>query len=156
MIHPKHRRTEETEGNQARRRCYDIEELVKLALDCGLQLHRDVGPGLLESAYQAFLAAALVERGLIVEEQKAITVTYRGVTVKDAFRVDLLVEDSLILEIKSLERLAPVHSMQLLTYLRMTDLPVGLLMNFGADLFREGVKRILNNRSDYTAPSSFR
>ena len=88
-----------------------------------------------------------------MEVQKPVPVTYRGLVIRDAFRADLLVEQRLVIEVKSLERLAPVHSKQLLTYLRLMDQPLGLLMNFGADLFRNGIKRIINNRSDYVAPS---
>ena len=131
----------------------DIEQLAKAAIDCGFQVHQDIGPGLLEAAYEAFLAAALAERGLRVQTQTPVPVTYRGATIRDAFRVDLLVEGRLIIEVKSLERLAPVHSKQLLTYLRLMNLPLGLLMNFGADLFRDGLKRVINNRSDYLAPA---
>jgi iron complex transport system substrate-binding protein len=81
-----------------------------------------------------------------------VPVTYRGVIIRNACRVDLLVENSLIIEIKSVERLAPVHAKQLLTYLRLSGLPLGLLMNFGAEMFRNGIKRVINNRSDYLAP----
>ena len=130
----------------------DIETLARIAIDCGFQVHQDIGPGLLESAYEAFLAANLAERGLIVERQKAVPVTYRGVRVRDAFRADIIVEGQLIIEIKSLERFAPIHSKQLLTYLRMYEQPIGLLMNFGTSLFRDGVMRVINNRSDYVAP----
>jgi iron complex transport system substrate-binding protein len=130
----------------------DIEWLAKTAIDCGFQVHDDIGPGLLETAYEAFLAALLAERGLAVEVQKPVPVTYRGVVIRDAFRADLLVERSLVIEVKSVERLAPVHSKQLLTYLRLMDKPLGLIMNFGAEMFRHGLKRIINNRSDYVAP----
>jgi iron complex transport system substrate-binding protein len=131
----------------------DIEQLAKAAIDCGFQVHQDIGPGLLETAYEAFLAAALAERGLRVQAQVSVPVTYRGVAVRDAFRVDLLVEDRLIIEVKSVERLAPVHAKQLLTYLRLLDQPLGLLMNFGAETLRDGLKRVINNRSDYQAPA---
>jgi GxxExxY protein len=133
---------------------HDIEWLAKAAIDCGFQLHDDIGPGLLETAYEAFLATLLAERGLRVEVQKPVPVTYRGVVIRNAFRADILVEQRLVIEVKSVERLAPVHSKQLLTYLRLMDQPLGLLMNFGADLFRNGLKRIINNRSDYVAPSA--
>lgn len=126
-----------------------IEQLTTVAIDCGFQVHNEIGPGLLETAYEAFLAAALTERGLRVEMQRPVPVTYRGVAVRDAFRIDLLVEGKLIIEVKSLERLAPVHAKQLLTYLRLMDLPLGLLMNFGADMFRNGLKRVVNDRSDF-------
>jgi iron complex transport system substrate-binding protein len=131
----------------------DIEWLATTAIDCGFEVHRDIGPGLLETAYEAFLAACLADRGLHVEIQKLVPVTYREIVVRDAFRADLLVEQKLVIEVKSVERLAPVHSKQLLTYLRLMDQPLGLLMNFGADMFRNGVKRVINNRSDYVAPS---
>ena len=127
----------------------DVESLAKAAVDCGFRLHDEIGPGLLETAYEAFLAASLAERGLQVEVQKPVPVTYRGVAVREAFRIDLLVEKTLIVEVKSVERLAPVHAKQLLTYLRLMDLPLGLLMNFGADMFRVGLKRVINNRSDF-------
>ena len=130
-----------------------IEALAKVAVDCGFRVHDEIGPGLLEAAYEAFLAALLVERGLRVEAQKPVPVTYRGVIIREAFRVDLLVERTLVIEVKSVERLAPVHSKQLLTYLRLMEQPLGLLMNFGADMFRNGVKRVINNRSDYVAPA---
>jgi iron complex transport system substrate-binding protein len=131
----------------------DIEWLAKAAIDCGFKLHDEIGPGLLEAAYEAFLAASLAERGLRVEAQKPVPVAYRGLVVREAFRVDLLVEGILIIEIKSVERLAPVHAKQLLTYLRLTNQPLGLLMNFGADMFRNGLKRVINNRSAYVAPT---
>jgi GxxExxY protein len=128
---------------------FGIEQLAKAAVDCGFQVHQDIGPGLLEAAYEAFLAALLVERGVRVETQKLVPVTYRGAVVRDAFRIDLLVERKLIIEVKSVERFAPVHAKQVLTYLRLMNLPLGLLMNFGADLFRNGVKRVINDRSDF-------
>jgi iron complex transport system substrate-binding protein len=131
---------------------HEIEWLAKTAIDCGFKVHDDIGPGLLETAYEAFLAARLAERGLRVEVQKPVPVEYRGVLIRNAFRADLLIEGSLVIEVKSVERLAPVHSKQLLTYLRLMDQPLGLLMNFGADMFRTGLKRVINNRSDYVAP----
>jgi iron complex transport system substrate-binding protein len=85
--------------------------------------------------------------------QQPVPVTYRGVVIRDAFRADLIVERTLIIEVKSLEKLAPVHSKQLLTYLRLMNQPLGLLMNFGADMFRDGLKRVINNRSDYVTPA---
>jgi iron complex transport system substrate-binding protein len=96
----------------------------------------------------------MVERGLHIEVQKPVPVKYHGVLIRDAFRADLLLDGRLIIEIKSVERLAPVHSKQLLTYLRLMNQPLGLLMNFGADMFRTGLKRIINNRSDYVAPTA--
>jgi len=104
----------------------------------------DLGPGLLESFYEAALAASLRRRGLGVETQRPISVEYEGL-ILDGFRVDILVEQTLLIEVKSLERLAPVHGKQLLTYLRLMKQPLGLLMNFGCATFREGIKRVVNN-----------
>lgn len=127
----------------------DIEELARIAVDCGLQLHRDLGPGLLESVYEAVLATQLARFGLAVERQKILPVAYDGIALADGFRVDLWVESQLIIEVKSVERLAPVHSKQLLTYIRLARQPVGLLMNFGGETFREGLKRIVNGPSRF-------
>jgi iron complex transport system substrate-binding protein len=127
----------------------DIEELARIALDCGLVLHRELGPGLLETVYELLLFELLRERGLFVERQKAIPITFRGRMLDERFRVDLLVEHTLLIELKSTERHAPVHAKQVLTYLRLMDLPLGFLMNFGAATFKEGVKRLAN---DYYRP----
>jgi GxxExxY protein len=128
------------------------EALAKAAVGCGFRLHDDLGPGLLESAYEAFLAAMLRELGLNVEVQKPVPVFYRGIVIRDAFRADLLVERSLVIEVKSIESLGRVHAKQLLTYLRLLDQPLGLLMNFGADMFRNGVKRVINPRCGCSGP----
>lgn len=131
-----------------------LEELARNIVDCGFALHDDLGPGLLESAYESFLAAALRDRGFGVEQQRSVAVTYKGVAIKAAFRIDLLVEGQLIVELKSVERLSPVHAKQLLTYLRLTGSPLGLLFNFGEALFKNGVKRVINDRSSYRAPQT--
>jgi GxxExxY protein len=120
------------------------EELARFVVDCGFKLHRNLGPGLLESAYEAILADQLIRNGIIVERQKAIPIKYDGVELAEGFRADLLVEGRLLIELKSVERLSPLHSKQVLTYLRLLDLPLGLLMNFGGATFREGVRRIAN------------
>jgi GxxExxY protein len=130
----------------------DLEALAKLAVDCAFKLHADLGPGLLESAYEAFLEASLQSEGLQVERQKSISAAHNGLIIPDAFRLDLFVEQKLIIEIKSVERLAPVHSKQVLTYLRLTGCPLGLLMNFGEAYFKDGVKRVIDSRNDYMAP----
>ncbi|MBX9896902.1 MAG: GxxExxY protein [Qipengyuania sp.] len=110
-------------------------------------MHRDLGPGLLETAYEALLASQLARRGIPVARQVVLPLNYDGVVVDNAFRIDLLVDDRLIVEIKSVERLAPVHGKQLLTYLRLTGKPLGLLLNFGEVLFKNGVKRVANDYS---------
>jgi GxxExxY protein len=127
----------------------DIEELARRTIDCGFRIHKELGPGLLESVYELVLAASLERDGLRVERQKPIPVNFDGLTIADGFRADLVVEDRLIVEVKSVERTAPVHAKQLLTYLRLTEQPLGLLMNFGCETFREGLKRVVNGPSDF-------
>jgi iron complex transport system substrate-binding protein len=132
-----------------------LENLASAAIDAGYRLHKELGPGLLESVYEALLAAALARRGLKVERQRLIPVTFEGVTLPEGFRADLIVECQLIIEIKSVERNAPVHAKQLLTYLRLMRQPLGLLMNFGCETFRDGLKRVVNGYEP-SAPSRLR
>src|ERR1043165_10564 len=129
----------------------DIEELARLASDCGLGIHKELGPGLLESVYEAILAAKLGRYDVLVERQKPIPIEYDGMSLGEGFRADLLVDGRLIIEIKSIDRLAPVHSRQLLTYLRLSKQPLGLLMNFGGETFREGIKRVVNNHTGFAS-----
>jgi iron complex transport system substrate-binding protein len=129
----------------------DIEELARLAIDCGLGIHKELGPGLLESVYEAILAAKLGRYDVLVERQKPIPIEYDGMSLGEGFRADLLVDGRLIIEIKSIDRLAPVHSRQLLTYLRLSKQPLGLLMNFGGETFREGIKRVVNNHTGFAS-----
>jgi GxxExxY protein len=122
----------------------NLEKLAALGIQCGFAIHRDLGPGLLESVYETLLAAKLARSGVLVERQKPIDIEYDGICIREGFRADLLIERRLIVEVKSSERLAAVHSKQVLTYLRLLDLPLGLLMNFGGETFREGLKRVVN------------
>ncbi|WP_417593821.1 GxxExxY protein [Parasphingorhabdus sp.] len=122
-----------------------LESIAKISIDCGFRLHRDIGPGLLESAYEILLFESLKEKGLSVERQRIIPIVFKGRVLDEAFRADLIVENRLLIELKSTERYAPVHAKQLLTYLRLMDLPLGFLMNFGAATFKEGVKRLAND-----------
>jgi GxxExxY protein len=128
----------------------DVEELARQTIDCGFRIHKDLGPGLLESVYEAVLAASLERNGLQVQRQKPITIEFDGLTIADGFRADLVIEERLIVEVKSVERTAPVHAKQLLTYLRLTEQPLGLLMNFGCETFRKGLKRVVNGPSSFT------
>lgn len=132
----------------------DIDVVSGDVLDVALRLHRDLGPGLLESVYEAVLAGRLVTMGYSVARQRAIDIEFEGLRFEAAFRIDLLVDDRMVVEIKSVERLLPVHAKQLLTYLRLTKQPVGLLINFGGDTLKEGVRRLVNNyrRSASSAP----
>lgn len=123
----------------------ELEQLARIAVQCGYELHRDLGPGLLESAYEALLASELDRRSIRVERQVSIPLNYGGVVVDNAFKIDLLVEGQLVIELKSIDRLAPVHGKQVLTYLRLMRLPLGLLMNFGQATFKDGLKRVAND-----------
>lgn len=123
----------------------DVEELAARAIRCGFAIHQDLGPGLLESCYEILLAASLARTGLAVERQKMVDIEYNGISVREAFRADLLIERRLIVEVKAVDRLAPIHARQVLTYLKLLDLPLGLVMNFGGGTFREGLKRVANN-----------
>lgn len=136
------------EGAKARR---DIEEVAGLVVDTALRLHRDLGPGLLESVYEAVLAKMLEQRGLFVERQKPVPIRYHGIELNEGFRLDLLVEQQLIVELKSVENIHPVHPKQVLTYLRLMNLPLGLLINFGAPLLKDGLQRIVNQHTDFAS-----
>lgn len=127
----------------------DVEMLARKAIERGLFVHRELGPGLLESVYEAVIATGLSREGLRVERQKLVAMQFEGVTYPESFRLDLVVEGALIIEVKSTERNLPVYSKQLLTYLRLTRQPVGLLMNFGYPTFREGLKRVVNGPADF-------
>lgn len=122
-----------------------IEALAAIVIDCGYHLHRSLGPGLLESAYELILAKVIEGRGLQVSRQVSIPITYDGVVIDNAFKADLLIENTLLVELKSSERIAPVHAKQVLTYLRLMNLPLGLLMNFGQPTFKSGLQRIAND-----------
>jgi GxxExxY protein len=123
----------------------DIEALAKIAVDCGFHVHREIGPGLLESVYELLMFESLKSRGLHVEKQLAVPIKFNGTVIDNAFRADLLVEKSLLIELKSTEQHNPLHAKQLLTYLRLLELPLGLLMNFGCETFKEGSRRLANN-----------
>lgn len=113
-------------------------------VDAAFHIHSKLGPGLLESVYEVILAKELERRGLFIERQKAVPIEFEGLHFEEGFRADLVVERAIIVELKSVETLAPVHSKQLLTYLRLLDYRLGLLINFGAPLLKDGVKRIVN------------
>lgn len=122
----------------------NLERLARIVVDCGFRVHTEIGPGLLESVYEVILACEIEKRGLSCRRQVPVPIRYEGVVVDNAFRADLLVEDQLLIELKSTEMHAPVHAKQTLTYLRLMHLPLGLLMNFGMPTFKAGIKRIAN------------
>jgi GxxExxY protein len=117
-------------------------EIGRHVVDVALKIHRNVGSGLLETVYEVILAFELRRRGLRVERQISIPVTYEGFKFDEGFRVDLIVETKVIVELKSVERLNNAHGKQLLTYLRLADKKLGYLLNFGAALMRDGIVRV--------------
>jgi GxxExxY protein len=119
-------------------------EIATVILDGAFKIHKTLGPGLLESVYQATLDYELQKRGLRVVQQIGLPVYYEGIKLDLGFRVDLIVGDKVVIEIKSVETLAPVHRKQLLTYLRLMDLRLGLLLNFNVELMKNGVQRVVN------------
>jgi iron complex transport system substrate-binding protein len=134
----------------------DIDLISGDVVDVALRLHRELGPGLLESVYELVLAARLAAMGYSVARQRSIDIEFEGVRVDGAFKIDLMVDERLIVEIKSVERLAPVHAKPLLTYLCLTGQPVGLLINFGGETLREGIRRLVNNHSPSASSAPLR
>jgi iron complex transport system substrate-binding protein len=122
-----------------------IERIATNIVDASVGIHRGLGPGLLESVYEIVLAGELERRGHKVDRQKPVDIHYDGLSCPAAFRLDLLVDDSVIVEIKSVERLAAVHAKQMLTYLRLSDKRLGLLLNFSGETMKEGIRRLAND-----------
>jgi GxxExxY protein len=132
----------------------DLDDITGAIVDTALQMHRDLGPGLLESVYEAIVARALERRGLRVERQKVIRIEYQGMVFEEGFRADLVVETQVIVEIKSVDQLARQHAKQLLTYLKLANIQVGLLINFGAPTLRQGLRRIVNGYEPRTSSAA--
>jgi iron complex transport system substrate-binding protein len=130
----------------------ELDDITGAIVDASMQIHRGLGPGLLESVYEAVLARALERRGLHVARQPIVRFEYDGMVFEEGLRVDLLVESRVVVEVKSVARLAPVHGKQLLTYLRLMHVPVGLLVNFGAATLREGLHRVVNDLPPSASP----
>lgn len=120
-------------------------EVAKIVLDCCFKIHRNLGPGLLESVYEEILSYELSSNKLKYERQKAIPLNYGDIKFNIGFRIDILVENLVILELKSVESIQPIHKKQLLTYLKITDCRLGLLINFNSALLKNGIIRIVNN-----------
>ena len=119
-------------------------EIATIIVDTPFRIHRDLGPGLFETVYERIMEAELMKRGLKVERQKPIPIVYDGVHFEAGFRCDLLVQDKVIVEVKSIEALNPVHKKQVLTYLRFADKRLGLLINFNVALIKDGIVRLVN------------
>ena len=130
----------------------DIDLITGDVVDVAMRIHRTLGPGLLESVYEVVLAGKLAAMGYAVSRQYAVDIEFEGIRFDSAFKIDLMVDQRLIIEIKSIERLSAVHAKQLLTYLRLTGQPVGLLINFGGATLKEGVRRLVNNHTPSASP----
>lgn len=127
-----------------------INELTEIVIGLAIEVHRELGPGLLESAYGQAMCYELSRRGVVFLYKEKLPVRYKGVLLDCKYEIDLLVEDELVVELKSVERIHPVHEAQLLTYLKLYNRPVGLLINFNVPLLKDGVKRMVNK---YQEPS---
>jgi GxxExxY protein len=125
-----------------------INGLTATSINAAMTVHKELGPGLLESAYASCLVHELVTRGLAVERQKGLPVHYRGVTIDCGYRLDLLVESQVIVELKACERLEPIHEAQLLSYLKLSGHKVGLLINFNVKMLKDGIRRLVNGLGD--------
>ena len=122
-----------------------IDDISAAVIDEAIRAHRDIGPGLFETVYETILAARLEARGLKVARQVPVPLVIDGLSFDVAFRIDILVEDRLVLEIKSVEQFTKAHAKQLLTYLRLMNQPVGLLLNFSCATMKEGIRRMVND-----------
>jgi len=125
-----------------------LNQITENIISAAIDVHRTLGPGLLESAYEACLSFELVERGLKIEQQKPLPVVYRQVKLDCGYRLDLLVEEAVIVEVKTVDRIAPIHKAQLLSYLRLSGRKVGLLINFNVEVLKNGIVRLVNNFPD--------
>ena len=129
-----------------------LDDVTGTIIDAALRIHRELGPGLLESVYECILQRDLLRRGLRVDRQKTIAFDFDGMHFDEGLKVDLLVNDAVVVELKSVENLLPVHKKQVLTYLRLLRRPVGLLINFGAPTLKEGLHRIVNKLPASASP----
>ena len=123
----------------------DLNQITERAIGAAIEVHRALGPGLLESAYESCLAYEIAQRGLKVEQQKPLPVVYKEVSLDAGYRLDLLIEGTVIIELKAVEALTPLHKAQLLSYLKLSGLRVGLLINFNVQMLRNGIQRVILN-----------
>ena len=122
----------------------DFDDLSSRVIGCAIEVHRNLGPGLLESAYEQCLCHELNLRGLSFEKQKELPVVYKGLNLDCGYRLDIVVKDAIILELKSCEKIEPIHKAQLLTYLKLSGISLGLILNFNVPIMRDGIIRIVN------------
>ena len=122
----------------------ELNDISGKIIELAINVHRELGPGMLEGAYEACLQFELARSGLKSETQLKLPIIYQGLKLDAGYRIDMLVEDSVIVELKSIERVMPIHEAQLLSYLRMSNLKLGLLLNFNQKLLRDGIRRVVN------------
>lgn len=120
-------------------------ELSKIVFEAGLKIHKKLGSGLFEHVYEECLFYELTKSGFLVEKQKLLPIIYKDLRIENAFKLDMMIENKVILEIKTVDYISPIHKAQLLTYLKMSNCKLGLLLNFQSDIFKNGVTRIVNN-----------
>jgi len=130
--------TEDTESTEV----FENNSLTDAIIGAAITVHRELGPGLLESVYEKCLALELTKSGLQIAAQKEIPLTYKGLALESGFRADLIVENKVLIELKSIDQLLPVHTAQVLTYLKLSNLRTGLLINFNVQLLKNGIKRL--------------
>ncbi len=121
------------------------DRLSKEIIGAAIEVHRHLGPGLLESAYEECLCKELAIRDIVFERQKPLEVVYKGITLDCGYKLDIVVEDKVILELKSVNKIESIHEAQLLTYLKLSDIRLGILINFNVPVLKDGIKRIVNN-----------
>ena len=126
----------------------ELNKITEAIIGAAINVHRELGPGLLESAYEACLAFDLSDTGLFIEQQKPLPVIYKDVKLDCGYRLDLLVEKEVIVELKSVEKILPIHKAQLMSYLKLSGCKVGLLLNFNVEVLTDGITRIVNNFPD--------
>ena len=119
----------------------ELNEITKAIIGCAIEVHRNLGPGLLESAYEECLIFELLKKGLEIEKQKPVPVVYKDIKLDYGYRIDVLVENSIIIELKAIDAINPVHEAQLLTYMRFAKKPIGLLINFNVTVLKDGIRR---------------
>lgn len=125
-----------------------LSKITETIIGCAINVHKELGPGLLEYAYEACLLYDLSQTKMKIESQKPLPIIYKNVKLDCSYRLDLLIEDDVIVEIKSVEKLLPIHKAQLLSYLKISGLKVGLLINFNVELLKDGIIRVVNNYPD--------
>lgn len=131
----------------------ELNQLSHKVIGLAIEVHKNLGPGLLESAYSECLKYKIINSGLIVEREKKLPITYKDIVIDHGYRIDLLVEDKLVLELKTVEDLTDVHYAQILTYLKLGNYPLGLLINFNSKILKNGLKRFINQPFEISHPT---